>query len=309
MNNTYLIFVLSFFITVLSVPLVKFIAIKLDIYDQPGKAKIHKKKLPYLGGVAIFIGFFMSVLIGASLLLENSFQQTQIYIILTCAFILLFTGLLDDIHGLNAIPKLIFEFATVMLLFSIGLKISITSNLFFNMLILSVWVVFITNAFNNIDGLDGLASGVAIICSFFFLMIYSIMGSVVAVILCLALIGSCLAFLIFNFNPASIFMGDSGSLFIGFVLSVIPLIGFIRTENIIIASIVPFFILSFLIFDSTFVLIKRFINGQNLLSGDLQHTYNILFDKVKNTKKTVLFIYLICFILGSFAFLLAVFLR
>jgi len=294
----YLILLVSFLITLIITSLARKLAVKLKIYDMPEKTKIHKKPVPYLGGTSIFIGFLVSILIGTRLYSFDTVIRKQLYLILICSFILFTLGLLDDIKQVKAIYKLAFEFLIIAALFFMGLRLSILQNTFLNFIFITFWIIFIINAFNNIDGLDGLAAGIAVICCLFFIVIYSIMGSTLAVILSLALMGSSLAFLIFNFNPAAIFMGDAGTLFIGFILSVIPLVGFVRTSNKLVAVAVPILILSYLILDSSFVLINRFLQRKNLFMGDLEHTYNLLFNRLKSQKKTVSLIYMINILLG-----------
>lgn len=300
----FLIIVLAFMITLISIPLIIRFAKKSNIYDLPGKIKPHKKPIPYLGGIGIYLGFLITTVI-ASLIFDISQKETnQIIFILIGATILLIIGLLDDLKKINAIYKLIFELIIVLLIFFIGLKISIFTNWYISLLTTVIWAIYIINAFNNIDGMDGLSSGIAIISSITFAIIYSMSGSIPAVILSLSLLGSCLAFLIFNWNPAKIFMGDSGSLFIGFILASIPLIGFINTPNLITGRLIPIIILGYILFDTAFVFSLRIINKKNPLSGDLNHTYNLLQNKIKNTKKTVLIIYIINILLSITAIML-----
>jgi len=307
MNFVYLLIIgVSFLLTLFSVLFVRRFAIKHKIYDVPEKDKIHKKPIPYLGGLAIYIGFVFSILISIFFLDFDANSLNQLYVILFGGFVLLVAGVLDDLRKIRAIYKFVFEFFIVLVLFGIGLRVTLFSNLFFNFVLIALIVVFIINAFNNIDGMDGLASGIAIICSIFFLVVYLFMGGLIAVVLSLALIGSCLGFLIFNFNPAKIFMGDAGSLFVGFILAVIPFVGFIKTSNVLTAVLVPGLILGYLIFDTTFVISLRIINKKNIFTGDLNHTYNLIYNKIKNTKKTVLLVYLICIALGGVALLLIV---
>lgn len=298
----YIILAVAFSVTIALTPLVRKVAMNLKIYDVPSKERIHKGVIPRLGGVAIFLGFVISLIIGISLVDYELSTQKQLILILVVSFIIFILGLFDDIKQINPIYKLSIEFLIVTLFLS-NLGVHIEQNNL-SLVVLAFWIVFIMNSFNNIDGIDGLASGVAVICCLSFLIVYSNIDSIPSVMLSLALIGTCSAFLIFNFNPAKIFMGDSGSLFIGFILSVIPIVGFLNIETTLTTIVFPIIILGFLIFDSSFVLIKRLAKGKSLFTWDLEHTYNLMLNRMKSQKKTVLFIYLVNILLGVLSLVL-----
>jgi len=303
--NIFIVLLVSFSITLIFTPLFRRLAIKLKIFDLSTKKKVHKKNTPYLGGIAIYLGFLINLLLLMAVNNLSYGTKKQLIIIMIGATIMLIAGLIDDIKNVPGIYKLIFEFIVVIILFNFGLRIDfldkILNSTILNFIFTVLWVVFIINAFNNIDGLDGLAAGLAVIISFFFSVIYG--SNVVILILCLTIMGSCLAFLIYNSHPAKIFMGDSGSLFLGFLIAAIPIMDFVRVHNLMISLLVPLLVVGLIMFDSSYVLIKRFVKRKYLLKGDLEHIHYRLYRRFGQRKATVL-LYTINFLLGVIALIL-----
>ena len=229
------------------------IAKKLNIMDFPGKNKIHKNPTPLLGGVAIFIG-----ICGALILSPDVF--VKFVPILIGATLFLIINLIDDIKNLSAKFRFIAELAIAAGVVASGAKISflpagILGN-FAEIIISLIWLLGVTNAFNYLDGIDGLATGSAAICAFYFGIILFRTGQPLLGILSLAILAACMGFLPHNFKKAKIFLGDAGSTFIGFMLASIALVGNFATDNMIKISI-PILILIVPIFDMVFTTIMR----------------------------------------------------
>ena len=284
---------ISFVVTFILIPIARRTAISFGVYDKPNEIKAHKAPTPYLGGVAILLGFVLSLsfVIFFSHLAQADVQKLLVILLGGVAFS--FLGLIDDIISIDkAYIKLFIEIIIVSLVFSFGIGVNLFTSIPLNFLLTIFWFIFITHAFNNIDGLDGLSGGIAFIISVFWLFIIflgfssSISGFVVSG----AIVGASAAYLVFNLPPAKIFMGDAGSLFLGFVLSSIPLlsINFYATPSRIIPVVIVF---AYIIFDSTFVIIKRLMSHRSIFTGDLNHTYNLIQNKTNNVKKTLVIVY------------------
>lgn len=275
------------------IPIIKRIAFHVNALDIPNERKIHKKPMPRLGGLGIFAGFLLGyMLFGNHTYLMNS--------VLISSFVLLVTGMIDDIKPLRARYKLIGQFiASLIVVVYGGLLLRDVS--FFGLYINFGWFAYVVTVFfilgcincmNFIDGLDGLAGGISAI---FFLTI-GIIGVIkgefaLATTLTLIMFGSTVGFLFHNFNPAKIFMGDSGSMFLGLMIAVITLLGFKGT--MMSAIIIPLFILVVPILDTTFAIIRRKLKGESISTPDKAHIHHQLLKKNYSQRKTVLTIYLI----------------
>ena len=222
-------FILSFAVAVLITPLVKKIAIKIGATDQPNTRKIHKEIMPRMGGLAIFIG----VIAGFLYLKPQSPYMTEVII---GAFIIILIGILDDRFTLPARYKFLGQLIAAIVVASSGLLVDKFTVQFFETVHLGVWsypvtvlwIVAITNAINLIDGLDGLAAGVSSIAMTSILIMAFADSQIVVIALCTILIGSSLGFLVHNFYPAKIFMGDTGALFLGYSISIISMLGLFK---------------------------------------------------------------------------------
>lgn len=286
----------SYFIT----PIIAKLAKALKILDKPAENKLHKRPIPRLGGLAIFIGYFFSLFIT-----KNLNSSSGIIILGGMAVLLL--GILDDVFRVSAVIKLIYIFILTFILARQGLAVDLFKDLFYiNLFISLLWIVGITSAFNAVDNMDGLAGGLAAIASstFFIIAIRTTQWEWAA--LCVALCGALLGFLRFNFNPAKIFMGDSGSLFLGFTLACIGIRGGWST-NPIKASVIPILVLGVPIFDLAYIVIRRWAEGTtkgivNAISFCAKdHLSHQLLCLGLSQKVSVLFIYLIaiCISIGA----------
>lgn len=277
----------------LIIPFVKKIALHVGALDIPDKRKVHDKPMPRLGGLGIYFGFLLGYMIfGEHTPTMNS--------ILIGSFILLVTGIIDDIKPLKASHKLIGQIIAALIVSIYGNLLLRDASFFGIYLNFGIWSYPITilfvlgcvNCMNLIDGLDGLATGIS---SIFFLTIGIIaccQGRIgLSVVLSFIMLGSSLGFLVHNFHPAKIFMGDSGSMFLGFIISVITLLGF---KTIITSSIIiPLCILIVPILDTLCAIIRRKLKGESIGTPDKSHFHHQFLRRNCSVSVTVLIIYLI----------------
>lgn len=268
--------------------------------------RMHTKPIPRLGGLGISIAFMVSALIFGGI-------HREIIAIIVSSIIIVVTGMFDDTKSLKALTKLILQIICACVVIFSGVKIEFLGNPFTGELIwlgfLSVpitlfWIVGITNCINLIDGLDGLAAGISSISAITLAVVSFLNGyqSYAVIFLCLA--GSSIGFLPYNFNPAKIFMGDTGSLFLGFILSVMSIEGTVKTATLI-AVIVPVLALAVPIFDTTFAIIRRKLAGRPVMEADKGHLHHRLLSTGLNQKQTVLILYMMSAMLGLSAYFIA----
>ena len=291
---------IPFIFVALITPTIKKIAFHVGAIDVPNKRKVHSKKMPRLGGLGIYLGFLLGYMFfGEHTIIMNS--------ILIGSFILIITGMIDDIKPLKASHKLIGQvISCLIVIFYGGLVLKDISFMginfnFYWYLSYPLTLIFMLgciNCLNLIDGLDGLASGIS---SIFFLTIgviaYFQGRSGLSVVLTFIMLGSTLGFLVHNFNPAKIFMGDTGSMFLGFIISVITLLGF---KTIITSSIIiPLCILVVPILDTLCAIIRRKLKGESIGTPDKSHFHHQLLRRNCSVKVAVLIIYLITILFSA----------
>lgn len=283
------------FTTFLSVtfitPFIKKIAFHMDAVDIPNARKVHTKPMPRLGGLGIYFGF----LLGYMLYGTHSGTMNSILI---GSFFIVITGIIDDVKPLKASHKFIGQLIAACIVVFYGnilLKDISAFGLYFDFGLLSypITIFFILgciNCMNLIDGLDGLAAGISSIYFLTIGIIATIQGkSGLDFVLTFIMLGSTLGFLVHNFNPASIFMGDSGSMFLGFIISVISLLGF---KNVTMTSlIIPLLILAIPILDTIFAIIRRALKGESISTPDKFHIHHQLLNRHFSQKSTVIIIY------------------
>lgn len=294
-------FAISFVLTILITPLVKRLAIKIGAVDQPDPRKVHQNVMPRLGGLAIVIG-------SVSGFLFLSPNALSLWPIGVGALIILFIGILDDIIVLPAGIKLIGQFAAALAPVLAGIKVDLISLPFggtmhlgiFGYIVTVVWIIGITNAINLMDGLDGLAGGVSVIglMTILFLAIFN--HQILIVGMAIVLIGATIGFLFHNFHPAKIFMGDTGALFLGYMISVISVLGLFKSLATF-SLVIPILILAVPIFDTMFAIIRRLIKGQKISAPDKQHLHHCLLDLGFSHRSTVLIIYSLSALFGMTA--------
>lgn len=291
MIKIFLLAFLSTFIALLITPFTIKLSAKLNALDQPNKRKIHTLPIPTLGGLAIFISFMCGLII---------LRPTgEYHIAILCgAFIILLLGFFDDLYNLTAKAKFLIQtVAALVVVFGGGLQAEFI-NLpfggqvefgFLSTVITLLWIVGITNAINLVDGLDGLAAGISAIALFSIAGMALIMGNLYVMTMALILFFSIIGFLPYNFHPAKIFMGDTGALFLGYMIAVLSLLGF---KNVTIVSfIIPIFILAVPIFDTLIAMVRRFVQKRPISSPDSSHLHHRLLKLGFTHRQTVLFIY------------------
>ena len=276
-------------------PIVKRMAYKVGAVDVPKDARrMHSVPIPRLGGLAIAIAFLLTVLLFANV-------DEQMRGILLGAVVILVLGVLDDCLTLRAWFKFLVQIFAAYLVTSHGCTIRYFSNPIVTITI--VWIVAITNAVNFIDGLDGLAVGVSAISAATLLVIALLVAESNIAIVVAALLGACLGFLPYNFNPAKIFMGDTGSTFLGFILASLSIQGMFKLYAII-SFAVPFLMLGIPIFFFFFAIIRRLAKHQNPMKADRGHIHHRLIDMGFSQKQAVAITYMLTAMLGLAAVVL-----
>ncbi len=285
-------------------PLLRKIALKFGILDHPvPDIKIHLKPVPYLGGLAIWLAFVLTLL-GVRLL--TSFPTGTLHNLRGIFYggtLIMVLGLIDDIWKLDYRVKLFGQFIASIILILYNIRIEFISSIPLSIFLTIFWVVGITNAVNIIDIMDGLAAGVVVIAGLAFFFIALPTEKIYVNFAALALAGSCLGFLRYNWRPAKIFMGDSGSLFIGFILAAISLGESYTTINNI-GLFAPFLVLGIPIYDTLLVIFFRILKGKSIFAGSRDHFAFRLEAMGYNRKKVVLINYYLTAILGLAAFLI-----
>lgn len=307
-------FLIALILTILITPMVRSFAPEIGAVDKPAERKIHTHNISRTGGIAIYFGFAVAVLFGLLLGAEHGIKINPhpILGILLGGSIVLLMGLMDDMRRLKPMTKLFWQVVGASVAIYFGVEISFVTNPINGILPLGfiaipltlLWLVGMTNAVNLIDGLDGLASGVTLIAAatLFFVALRTHQPG--AALLMLALAGTALGFLRYNFFPASIFLGDSGSYFFGFVLAASAIIGVFKT-TLVVALFLPLLILAVPIFDTTFAIIRRLKDRKSLFAADDKHIHHLLLRLGLTQREVVLSIYIACFLLGVLAFFMA----
>lgn len=283
-------------------PIVRVLAFKLGAIDIPrDNRRMHKKPIPRIGGLAIFLSFFVTALLFCDI-------SRELLIVLFGGLLMVALGVLDDIYALNPWVKLLWQLGVAVGTVMCGIRIDQISigDEFISLGIWSIpvtviWIAGLTNAINLIDGLDGLSCGVSTISSISILFVIIIQGGdFTSALITLILIGSCCGFLPFNRNPAKIFMGDTGALFLGYTLSVISIQGMFKAHALI-SLVVPLIIFALPIADTTLAIIRRLLAGKSPFSADRGHLHHKLVDMGFTQKESVKILYSICGILGLVA--------
>lgn len=284
-------FLLAMFVSYVLTPYIKKLAFKIGAVDKPDNRKVHSKVMPRLGGLAIYIAF----MIGCVASLELTWDLLGILIGGTLIVAL---GVADDVYQLPAKAKLLGQIVAACVLVLFDIRIEWVNNPlggYFYLDMFSIpftifWVISFTNVVNLIDGLDGLAAGVSAIASLTVILVAIQMGYFHVAVLTAALAGAIIGFIRYNFNPATIFMGDTGSMFLGYMLAAISIYGAVKTATTI-ALIVPAIALGLPILDTAFAIMRRYANGRPIFQPDKGHLHHRLLDKGMSHKEAVLFMY------------------
>lgn len=290
-------FFISGFVAYLLTPFVKKVAIKVGYLDHPQDNKVHAHPTPLLGGVSIFAAFFIALFTK-----ETVIALAPVRAMLIGALILFIIGLIDDKMGMMPNFKLLGQFLAAMVIVKSGLRVEFINNYYLSVAITYVWIIGITNSFNLLDNMNGLSAGIAVISAFFFGIISYMNGQYEISIISFALAGGSIGFLRYNFPKASIFMGDTGSLVLGYVLSTIAIMGNWKTYILTTSLMVPVLVLGYPIFDTALVSIMRLLEKRSIFQGGKDHSSHRLALMGFKRVKAVLIIYAICIFLGIIAF-------
>ncbi|MEK4698559.1 MraY family glycosyltransferase [Solibacillus sp. FSL R7-0668] len=299
---TYVSLIVAFVAAILLTPLVKRLAFRLGAVDAPNYRKVHARIMPRLGGLAIYLAFMIGILL---LKFVTNFQSDYLYAILIAATIIVITGVIDDMREISAKAKLVGQIAAACIVVFVGdiqivnINLPFGGELDFGWLgipLTIVWIVGITNAINLIDGLDGLAAGVSTIALMTLAVMAMIMGNGIVIAMAAILAAATIGFLFFNFHPAKIFMGDTGALFLGFMISVLALLGF---KNVaVISFVIPVIMLGVPISDTFFAIVRRLRSGKKWSDPDKSHLHHRLLDLGFSHRQTVLIIYAMAAMFG-----------
>ena len=300
-------FLLAMLVSFVLTPHIKKLAFTIGAVDKPDNRKVHKKIMPRLGGLAIYIGFMMAVSLSIPL-------TKDIIGVVLGGTVIVIIGILDDMYSLPAKVKLLGQIFAASILVLFGIQIEWINNPlggyfyteYFSIPITIFWVISFTNVVNLIDGLDGLAAGVSAIASVTVILVAAQMGYYQVGILTAALAGGIIGFIRYNFNPATIFMGDTGSMFIGYMLAAISVLGAFKTAATV-ALIVPAIALGLPIMDTAFAIMRRYSNGRPIFAPDKGHLHHRLLAMGMNQRQAVLLMYGITALLGIGAVLWAEF--
>ena len=282
---------------------------RLGVVDRPGGRRIHDRPIPLLGGVAIFLGILVAVL-------PNLDVDRRYASILIGAGLICLLGVVDDRFGIPPLPKLLGQIACAAIPVATGMTIdSITipliepSTVSFGVLAYPLTIIFIVavaNVVNLADGMDGLAAGVCGISALTFAILALSLGRISAGVMAAAVAGACLGFLPWNFNPAKVFMGDSGALVLGFLLACVSIQGVMKTAAAL-ALVFPLVVLLVPILDTSFVILKRLKSGQSIASADKNHFHHRLLRVGYTQRQAVGLLYAWSAVLAAFALAIRLF--
>jgi len=316
--RSYLIlFSFAFLFSVGMTPLVRRWALRWGIVDQPdGGRRIHQRPTPRLGGMAIYLAFLGALL--CALLLGNRVSDDllanwrTIVAVMVAGTLVFVLGVYDDFRGANAVIKILVQIFAAMILYYCGFRINALSSPFggswelpmaLSFPLTALWIVGITNAFNLIDGIDGLAAGASVFALLSLLICSLAHGHSEISLLSIVLVGAVIGFLRYNFNPATIFLGDSGSLFLGFMAAALSLISAQKSPTLI-AIAIPLVSFGLPVTEVCISIGRRFLSGAPLLEGDGRHIHHMLLHRGLTQRQTAILLYAICALFSLFGILL-----
>lgn len=310
-------FAISAIVVLATTPVVRRIGLQSGRFDLPGGRKVHQQPMVRLGGISIFLGTLLALLIvwwtggfiDASGRHLSPTDEYAIWGVTIGGLAFFLIGLMDDLFGLSAMNRLLMQATVAGIAWYVGVSINFLTVPFYGLVSLPdwvslpitiLWLVGMTNAINWIDGLDGLAAGVSGIAAIIMLVVSLFMQQPAAALIAAALAGGALGFLRYNFNPAKIFMGDGGSYFMGFTLAGVGVIGLIKSVTTV-AVILPYLILAVPILDMSAVILDRLRSGNSPFAADKRHLHHRLLNAGLSHRWTVLFIYALTLWAGSLA--------
>lgn len=304
---------LSFLIALFLTPRVAALAERFDLLDKPSARKVHSIAIPRIGGLAIFLAFSLTLFLSlfSDEIKTQLFASNEIVYLFAGGLLAFSLGFYDDIKQLGPKVKFAVQIGIAVFAYLGGIKIKLTTLPFLGVIqfgwmdlpVTVFWMLLVINAINLIDGLDGLAAGVSFFVCIVLLAVAIFHGKVFLVAIALAcLAGSLLGFLVFNFNPASIFMGDSGSYFLGYMLATLSIVGSYKSHTAV-TFLIPIIAMGVPLLDTVWATTRRFIFGQKLFYPDKDHFHHRLMKKGYSHKRTVAILYAITICLGGFALL------
>lgn len=295
----------AFALTAFLVPLVKLLAVRLGAVDKPNARKVHATTTPRMGGLAIYAAFWIVIF------LVLPIERMLIGFFIGATF-LIFVGIVDDITDMPAKLKLLGQIIAAGMVTYSGARIDFVTGFFGTSQmdlrwlaapVTVIWIVGVINAVNLIDGLDGLAAGISGIAATTMGIVSIQHNDWTTALLCFTLLGTCLGFLLYNFNPASIFMGDTGSMFLGYVLAVLSVMG--ASKGITFVSVfTPILILGIPLFDTLFAILRRMLNNKPIFEADKAHLHHCLLKRGFSHRNTVLLIYAVSIALSVCALII-----
>lgn len=295
-------FIMAFIALILSlllVPGVAKLAIHIGAVDKPNARKVHTKIMPRMGGLAIYVSFFVV------LFLSQSMTQQLLGLFLG-GTVLVIVGIIDDMKDIPAKVKLCGQIVAACIVVAFGVRVDFMTNFFhgdtfflsvFSIPVTIIWIVSIINAVNLIDGLDGLAAGISIIAAITMAIVGYASGQTAMASMAMILIGATLGFLRYNFHPAKIFMGDTGSMFLGYSLAVFAVLGVAKSFTLL-SLVTPILVLAIPILDTLFAIIRRKMNHKPIFKPDKHHLHHCLLNYGFSHRDTVLIIYAVSAILA-----------
>ncbi len=310
MTTVLFTFIAALLCALAATPLVKKIALHYGLVDNPSGRKVHEKAVPRIGGIAIFLSFLFpfGLLFLARQQSEAAqllYADTRITGFLAGAALIFLVGLVDDIKNLSSLTKLIGQILAAFAAYSWGLQITVitvpfTDGLSLGFLALPAtifWFVLVMNAINLVDGLDGLAAGICLFVCLAMLFVCVVNNRIIEALAFASLAGTLIGFLRYNFNPASIFMGDSGSYFLGYCLAALSIAGFIKGQ-VATAMLIPIIALGVPLIDTLWTPLRRFVLGRKMFDPDQGHLHHRLIRLGYTQRRVVLLIYGVTIILG-----------
>lgn len=306
MPDYVLAFVIAAGVALLVTPGVIFLAKKTGAMDAPDARKVHKRPVPRIGGLGIYLAFLASMFVVLNYVPIDPEVSFELEGLMVGGTLIVALGLVDDYTNLPAKVKLVGQIvAAAVFVIGFDVRIDFITDPFGDYLFLEwlaipatlFWIVGLTNTVNLIDGLDGLAAGVATIASVTIFLVALQQGIMFVAVFTAAIAGAALGFLYYNFNPARIFMGDSGSMFLGYMLAGISVIGAVKSAATI-ALIVPILALGLPILDTTFAIVRRYRGGVPIFKPDKGHLHHRLLDLGFTQRQAVLLMYVISALLG-----------
>jgi UDP-GlcNAc:undecaprenyl-phosphate GlcNAc-1-phosphate transferase len=291
-----LVFAGALVLAIAATPAARWLAPRAGFIDHPEARRIHKRPVPRLGGVAIYVTVIVVILF-----IREEGNVNELGAILVGATGMSFMGLVDDRWGLRWMVKLLAQILAALLLYANGIYVGIFNHPILDLFSTVAWVFYVTNAINYIDNMDGLSSGISAIAAIFFALMCAFSGQHLVGVLSVAVLAACLGFLFYNLNPANIFMGDSGSQFLGFTLAAIGIKLRFPDNSDFVTWMVPVLVMGFPIFDVMLVTLSRLRRRISPATAGLDHTSHRLVRAGMTQREAVLTLYVVSFVLGLLA--------